>query len=723
MTEQSVLVAEKVENRAFSLTIRTDNIGIVTIDVAGEKVNTLKSEFASQIMAIFEQAQQHASLRGLILISAKPDTFVAGADIAMLGECTRAEQAEDLAKQGQAVFSHLSSLPFPVVAAIHGACLGGGLEMALACDYRVCSLDDKTKLGLPEVQLGLLPGSGGTQRLPRLIGVDKALDMILTGRHLGARQAVKIGLVDDAVPRSILLETAVALIAKEKRKASPLGWRARLLGSPGIRRVLFKIVKTKTRAKTHGNYPATDRIIQVIRRGMEKGIDEGYRQEARAFGKLVMTRESAALRHLFFASTSLKKESGSSVEARPLHRIGILGGGLMGGGIASVTAVRGALPVRIKDINEQGINHALKYSWQFLTQRVQRKRMKPAERQRVMTLISGSTDYRGFEYADVVIEAVFEELSLKQKMVVEIEQFGAPQTIFASNTSSLPIHKIAAEASRPQQVIGLHYFSPVEKMPLVEVIPHAQTSAETIATTVSLAKKQGKIAIVVADRAGFYVNRILAPYINEAAYCLLEGEPVESIDRALVRFGFPVGPLTLLDEVGIDIATKIVPVLSDAFGARFTPPPTFDAILKDGRKGRKNAKGFYRYNEKRYFWQSKRDVDNTIYPLLDVTPKAHIDPALISQRCVMMMLNEAARCLDEAVIRCARDGDIGAVFGIGFPPFLGGPFHYMDRLGMTTVVKTLQVLQQQYGDRFAPCERLLSMQENQQTFYASGMES
>ncbi|WP_409306876.1 fatty acid oxidation complex subunit alpha FadJ [Pectobacterium sp. B1J-3] len=723
MTEQSVLVAEKVENRAFSLTIRTDNIGIVTIDVAGEKVNTLKSEFASQIMAIFEQAQQHASLRGLILISAKPDTFVAGADIAMLGECTRAEQAEDLAKQGQAVFSHLSSLPFPVVAAIHGACLGGGLEMALACDYRVCSLDDKTKLGLPEVQLGLLPGSGGTQRLPRLIGVDKALDMILTGRHLGARQAVKIGLVDDAVPRSILLETAVALIAKGKRKASPLGWRARLLGSPGIRRVLFKIVKTKTRAKTHGNYPATDRIIQVIRRGMEKGIDEGYRQEARAFGKLVMTRESAALRHLFFASTSLKKESGSSVEAKPLHRIGILGGGLMGGGIASVTAVRGALPVRIKDINEQGINHALKYSWQFLTQRVQRKRMKPAERQRVMTLISGSTDYRGFEYADVVIEAVFEELSLKQKMVVEIEQFGAPQTIFASNTSSLPIHQIAAEASRPQQVIGLHYFSPVEKMPLVEVIPHAQTSAETIATTVSLAKKQGKIAIVVADRAGFYVNRILAPYINEAAYCLLEGEPVESIDRALVRFGFPVGPLTLLDEVGIDIATKIVPVLSDAFGARFTPPPTFDAILKDGRKGRKNAKGFYRYNEKRYFWQSKRDVDNTIYPLLDVTPKAHIDPALISQRCVMMMLNEAARCLDEAVIRCARDGDIGAVFGIGFPPFLGGPFHYMDRLGMTTVVKTLQVLQQQYGDRFAPCERLLSMQENQQTFYASGMES
>ncbi|MFC3396245.1 fatty acid oxidation complex subunit alpha FadJ [Brenneria rubrifaciens] len=717
MNEQQPLSTVSAETSAFSLTIRPDNIGIVTIDVPGEKVNTLKREFVGQITRVFERAQQHAALRGLILISAKPDSFIAGANIAMLDKCTSAGEGENLAKQGQEISARLSSFPFPVVSAIHGTCLGGGLELALACDYRVCSLDEKTELGLPEVQLGLLPGSGGTQRLPRLIGVNKALDMMLTGRRVRASQALSMGLVDDAVPPSILLETAITLIRKGKRKAPVLGWRARLLASPGIRRLLFKIVKTKMRAKTHGNYPAVDRIIQVVRRGMDKGIEEGYRQEARAFGKLVVTPESAALRHLFFASTSLKKALSVSSDAQPLHRVGVLGGGLMGGGIASVTAVRGELPVRIKDINEQGINNALNYSWQLLTKQVQRKRMEPAERQRLMTLISGSTDYRGFEYADIVIEAVFEDLSLKRKMVAEIEQHAAPHTIFASNTSSLPIHQIAAQASRPQQVIGLHYFSPVEKMPLVEVIPHTQTSAETIATTVSLAKKQGKAAIVVADRAGFYVNRILAPYINEAAYCLLEGEPVESIDEALVRFGFPVGPLTLLDEVGIDIATKIVPVLSEALGERFKSPPAFDAILKDGRKGRKNAKGFYRYSEKRRFRHAKREVDDTIYPLLDVTPKAHIDPALISQRGVMMMLNEAARCLDEEVIQCARDGDIGVVFGVGFPPFLGGPFHYMDRLGMATVVKTLQLLQKQYGDRFAPCERLLTMLENQQTFY------
>ncbi|QTF07697.1 fatty acid oxidation complex subunit alpha FadJ [Brenneria izadpanahii] len=718
MSERQPLSAPSENVSAFSLTIRPDNIGIVTIDVPGEKVNTLKSEFAGQFRKILEQARQHLSLRGLVLISAKPDSFIAGADIGMLNRCASAEQAENLAKQGQDTFAYLAALPFPVVSAIHGACLGGGLELALACDYRVCSLSDKTVLGLPEVRLGLLPGSGGTQRLPRLIGVDNALDIILTGRRIRARQAVKLGLVDDAVLHSILLETATGMIKQGKRKkTAPLNWRSRVLGWPVIRRLLFKFVKIKTRARTQGNYPAAARIIQVIRRGMEKGAEEGYRQEARAFGKLVMTAESAALRRLFFASTSLKRESAAAADARPIRLVGVLGGGLMGGGIAHITVMRGGLPVRIKDINEQGVNHALKYSWQLLTAQVRQKRMKPGEQQRLMALISGSTDYQGFEYTDMVIEAVFEDLPLKQQMVAEVEQHAAPHTIFASNTSSLPIHQIAQRARRPQQVIGLHYFSPVDKMPLVEVIPHAQTSAETIAATVALARKQGKTAIVVADRAGFYVNRILAPYINEAAYCLLEGEPVESIDYALVRLGFPVGPLTLLDEVGIDVATKVVPVLSQGLGARFKLPPAFDAILQDGRKGRKNGKGFYRYNEKRRFWRAEKEVDNAIYSLLGVTPKAHLDPALIGQRGMMMMLNEAARCLDENVIRCARDGDIGAVFGLGFPPFLGGPFHYMDRLGMETVVKALQVLQQQYGDRFAPCERLLTMRENQQTFY------
>jgi 3-hydroxyacyl-CoA dehydrogenase/enoyl-CoA hydratase/3-hydroxybutyryl-CoA epimerase len=720
MSFENALHEQRAKPSAFQLTIRPDNIGVITIDVPGDKVNTLKAEFVEQVNDVLIRAQQHTALEGLVIVSGKPDSFIAGADITMIAACTSAKEAETLAKKGQSTLAQIAAFPVPVVAAIHGACLGGGLELALACHGRVCSLDDKTALGLPEVQLGLLPGSGGTQRLPRLVGAAKALDMILTGKHIRARQALRMGLVDDAVPQSILLQTAIERVKQGWKHQRELPWQDRLLNGPLGRNLLFSIVRKKTLAKTHGNYPAAERIIQVVRTGLDHGSASGYEAEARAFGELAMTPQSAALRSLFFASTALKKERGGNAQPRALHRVGILGGGLMGGGIACVTATRGGLPVRIKDINETGINHALKYSWDVLGKRVRSKRMRPAERQKQMMLISGSTDYTGFEQVDVVVEAVFEDLALKQQMVAEVEANCAPHTVFASNTSSLPIGRIAEKAQRPQQVIGLHYFSPVDKMPLVEVIPHAGTSEETIATTVALAHKQGKTAIVVGDSAGFYVNRILAPYINEAARCLLEGEPMESLDKALVDFGFPVGPITLLDEVGIDVGTKIIPVLVEALGPRFAAPAAFDAVLKDGRKGRKNGRGFYLYPSEGQQRQRRKRADTSLYTLLGVTPKAHMLPATVAQRCVMMMLNEAARCLDEGVIRSARDGDIGAVFGIGFPPFLGGPFRYMDELGAEKVVKTLDYLRQQHGEHFAPCERLQRMAQQGERFYPLG---
>ena len=475
------------------------------------------------------------------------------------------------------------------------------------------------------------------------------------------------------------------------------------------------MVSKKTEQKTRGNYPATQRIIDVIKVGLGQGSFSGYESEAKAFGELAMTPQSVALRGLFFASTELKKEHGADAQPRVINAVGVLGGGLMGGGIAFVTSTKGKLPVRIKDINNDGINHALKYSWDLLDKKVRRRHMKAADRQREMARISGGTDYHGFHNRDIVVEAVFEDLALKQKMVADIEHYAAPHTIFASNTSSLPIADIAANAARPEQVIGLHYFSPVDKMPLVEVIPHAGTSAETISTTVQLAKKQGKTPIVVGDSAGFYVNRILAPYVNEAMRCLVEGEPVDKIDNALVAFGFPVGPIQLLDEVGIDVGTKISPILQQAYGDRFAAPSEIAAILNDDRKGRKNGRGFYLYSGKGS--RSKKQVDPAIYTLLGVSPKGQLAEKEIAQRCVMMMLNEAARCLDEGVVRNARDGDIGGVFGIGFPPFLGGPFRYMDTLGAGEVVAQLQRLASQYGERFTPCERLLQMVEEQRIFW------
>jgi 3-hydroxyacyl-CoA dehydrogenase/enoyl-CoA hydratase/3-hydroxybutyryl-CoA epimerase len=703
-------------NSAFTLNVRLDNVAVVTIDVPDEKMNTLKAEFGVQVRGILKQIRENKAIRGVVFISGKPDNFIAGADINMIARAKNAQEAEDLARQGQQIMAEIYSLPIPAIAAIHGACLGGGLELALACHSRICTDDAKTILGLPEVQLGLLPGSGGTQRLPRLVGVSTALEMILSGKQLRPRQALKAGLVDDVVPHSILLEAAVEQALKDRVTSRHLPVRERILAGPLGRSLLFNWVGKKTEQKTKGNYPATRRILDVIETGLSQGASSGYAAESKAFGELAMTPESRALRSIFFASTEVKKDPGSDATPAPLQSVGVLGGGLMGGGIAYVTASKAALPVRIKDINPKGINHALQYSWQLLDQKVKRRHIKRGERDRTMALISGTTDYRGFQHRDVVIEAVFESLELKQQMVAEVEQFCAPHTIFASNTSSLPIGDIAAHAARPEQVIGLHFFSPVEKMPLVEVIPHAGTSPQTVATVVNLAKKLGKTPVVVADKAGFYVNRILAPYINEAMRLLTEGEKIEHVDNALVKFGFPVGPIQLLDEVGIDTGTKIIPVLEASYGERFSPPANIvSAILNDDRKGRKNGRGFYLYADKGR--KSKKQVDPSVYGLIHANGEGKLSAQQCAERCVMMMLNEAARCFDEQVIKGARDGDIGAVFGIGFPPFLGGPFRYMDNLGTSEVVAILQRLATQYGPRFTPCDALLRMAERGQTFW------
>ena len=448
---------------AFNLTVRLDNVAVITIDVPDEKMNTLKAEFGVQVREMLKQIRENKAIRGLVFISAKPDNFIAGADINMIARAQSAQEAEDLARQGQQVMAEIHSLPIPAIAAIHGACLGGGLELALACHSRICTDDAKTVLGLPEVQLGLLPGSGGTQRLPRLVGVSTALEMILTGKQLRARQALKAGLVDDVVPHSILLEAAVELALKGRQARRALPVRERVLAGPLGRALLFSMVGKKTEQKTKGNYPATKRILEVIETGLSQGSSSGYAAEAKAFGELAMTPQSQALRSIFFASTDVKKDPGSDAEPAPLKAVGVLGGGLMGGGIAFVTASKAKLPVRIKDINPKGINHALQYSWQNLDRKVKRRHIKASERDKTVAMISGTTDYRGFAHRDLVIEAVFEDLALKQQMVADVEQHCAPHTIFASNTSSLPIGDIAAKAARPEQVIGLHFLVRLKK--------------------------------------------------------------------------------------------------------------------------------------------------------------------------------------------------------------------------------------------------------------------
>ncbi|MFT6506806.1 MAG: 3-hydroxyacyl-CoA dehydrogenase/enoyl-CoA hydratase/3-hydroxybutyryl-CoA epimerase [Colwellia polaris] len=708
---------EQENNNTFSLVRQENGIAHLIMDVKGDTMNTLKAEFGEEVSDMLKEIRQDQTIKGIVLISGKADSFVAGADVHMLANCTSAAEATTLSRQGQIIFDQLENLSIPVVAAVHGACLGGGLELAMACHAIVCSDSPKTALGLPEVQLGLLPGGGGTQRLPKRVGIQKALDMMLTGKQLRAKQALKSGLVSDVVPHSVLIQTAekLALSGKVKPKARKLSVMDKLLEGNGLgRSILFSKATKMVLNQTKGNYPAPLKIIDCIRASAEQAPSKGYQLEADHFGQLVMSDVSAQLRQLFFATTDMKKEQGvEGVSPEKITKAAVLGGGLMGGGIAFVTATKAKLPVRIKDISHQGISYALKYGYDLLNKKVKRRFMRHSEMQSQLALITGTTEYTGFGDVDIVVEAVFEDLTLKQNMVADIESHCKEETIFASNTSSLPIGQIAEKALRPENVIGLHYFSPVDKMPLAEIIAHEKTSDQTISTTVAFAKKQGKTPIVVKDKAGFYVNRILAPYMNEAAILLLEGCSIEALDKAMVKFGFPVGPMQLLDEVGIDVGSKIGPILQAELGDRFAPPAAFSKLIEDGRLGKKSKKGFYQYNTN----SKKKLVDESVYTLLGLqVSNTNVTEAQV-ERCVYMMLNEAARCLDEGIVRNARDGDIGAIFGIGFPPFLGGPFQYMDKIGAVTIVSKLNQWQAEFGERFTPCDTLVKMAEQGERFY------
>ena len=694
----------------FSLEIE-DGLAVVTIDVPGEKMNTLRDTFADDLKALLDEAKQQA-VKGMVFISGKSDNFIAGADVKMLDNVEKREDALAISELCHRAFFDMKKLPFTTVSAIHGAALGGGLEFALACDYRVCSNSDITKLGLPEVQLGLLPGGGGTQRLPKLVGLQKALEWMLTGKQVRAKQAKKAGLVDDCVPHTVLLKVAKEFALKGKAKAAKpkLDRISQLLESnPFGRNIIFKKAQENVLKKTGGHYPAPLAIIKAVRASVELDELKAYKTEAEGFATLVMSDESKSLRGIFFATTEMKKEWRND-DAPAIEKAAVLGGGLMGAGITHVSAVKAGVPVRIKDVAEQGISNAMNYSYKILDKKQKRRILSKADLQQTMNKITGTTNYSGFKHIDIVIEAVFEDLNLKQGMVADIERECQDNTIFASNTSSLPISQIAAQAARPENVIGLHYFSPVEKMPLVEIIPHEGTSQETIARVVNFARKQGKTPIVVKDMAGFYVNRILAPYVNEAANLMLAGEPIEKIDAALVEFGFPVGPLALLDEVGIDIGSKIAPILEKELGERFKAPDAFSRLIDAKRLGRKTGRGFYIYDKK------AKKVDESIYELLGVSPSPRLNKSEIAKRCVAQMLNEAVRCLDDGIIASPRDGDIGAIFGIGFPPFLGGPFSYMDKLGASNVSSEMATFAN-YNAVFTPCDTLISMADKGASFY------
>ncbi len=706
------------------LTVDDDGVATALIDRQGETMNTLGPDVAMDLEAVVARCEQDDAIRALVIGSAKPGNFVAGADIRWLQGLDDSAEALTLLSEAHEVFKRLEALHRrgrPVVAAIHGACLGGGLELAMACGMRIVSDDQKaTQLGQPEVKLGLIPGAGGTQRLPRLVGIAAALDLIMTGRSVRPRSALKMGLVDEICPKEVVLSVAQTR-AREAIGNPPGGegafdtiksWLSpkhlqelALEDNPLGRKVLFSKAEDQMLATTKGNYPAPKAALDVVRTGVDKGMDAGYAAELAAFADLVVSSEAKSLIRIFLDSQAVKKDRGvdGDVEARPVSKVAVLGGGLMGGGIAAVNTTQAGVRTRIKEIDHAGVQRGLSYVGKIVSGQVKKRRLSVRQAAAMMQTVTGSVDYRGFADVDLVIEAVFEDLDLKHSVLQDVEGVLPTDAIFASNTSSIPITEIAAASTRPQQVIGMHYFSPVEKMPLLEVIVTDKTAPWVTATCVEFGKRQGKTVIVVNDGPGFYTTRILGPYMNEVGHLLLEGVRIEDIDGAMVDWGFPVGPVTLMDEVGIDVGVKIVKIMQQAFGDRMTPPDSFARLHADNRAGRKNGRGFYKYEDGK-----KGEVDRSVYEALGVTVNQRIGKQEIQDRLSALFVNEAVRCLEEGILRSARDGDIGAVFGLGFPPFRGGPLAFVDRYGAGRLVDLLEGFAGKYGDRYLPADLLRS---------------
>ncbi|MDH3498964.1 MAG: fatty acid oxidation complex subunit alpha FadJ [Acidimicrobiia bacterium] len=709
----------------FSLTVH-DGVATVFMDKKDEALNTLDPSVFEDVLAILNMVETDDSVQALVLASAKPDSFLAGANIRWFETLRTADEATEILRQGQAIFNRIEALHAekgkPVVAAIHGAALGGGLEFALTASIRIVTNSSKTQLGQPEVQLGILPAAGGTQRLPALIGIANALDLMLTGRSVDARKASKLGLVDEIVPDQALLQVAQqrardAIGTSSERDTgitlSPATLQKFALEKNRLgREVLFRQARQRTRTQTKGNYPAPERIIDAVEIGVNQGREAGLDAEARFLGELIVSPESKALRSIFFASQELKNEMWVPADPKPVNHVAVIGGGLMGGGIAAVSASRAATTVRVKEVDQAAVGRTLKHVADYTAGRVKRRRMRPFEAEQVMLRMSGSTDWSGYRNADLVIEAVFESLDLKQSILREVEGITRADTVFASNTSSLPITDIAAASSRPETVLGMHYFSPVEKMPLLEIVVTDQTADWATATAVEFGKRQGKTVIVVNDGTGFYTSRILGPYGREAFYLLEEGASVEAIDGAIEQWGFPVGPMLLSDEVGIDTQEKIGHILVDAFGSRMTGPDVPARLVADGRRGRKNGRGFYSYDDKGV----RGAVDESVYEALELGPRKELPETEIQQRISLALINEAALCLEEGVLGSARDGDIGAIMGIGFPPFRGGPFWYIDQVGIDEIVAQLRMLAARHGSRFAPAQILLDIAARDATF-------
>jgi 3-hydroxyacyl-CoA dehydrogenase/enoyl-CoA hydratase/3-hydroxybutyryl-CoA epimerase/3-hydroxyacyl-CoA dehydrogenase/enoyl-CoA hydratase/3-hydroxybutyryl-CoA epimerase/enoyl-CoA isomerase len=705
---------------ALRFEVLPGNVGQVTFDLPNSRANTLGQSVLAEFETLVLNLKKQSALRGLLFRSGKPGMFIAGADLRELGSATGdPQQARTLTERGLAVIAAFESLPYPTIAAIEGACLGGGLEMALGFDFRIASTHPKTDIGLPEVKIGLIPGWGGTQRLSRIIGPALACELICAGESVSAERARNLGIVFDSVPAERLQDEALRLVewaAQSKawqqarqRKQQPVGL------SEEQHAFIFAVAGAMVREKTKGQLPAPEAALRAIARGCNVPLDRGLLAESEEFLPLVGSPISRNLIAVFFMTQRLQKDTGvanAAVAARPVARVGVLGAGIMGAGIAGAHIRRG-IPAMLLDTLPQALEKGVGSIARVMQSRIEAGRMKPEEMVAALAHLSTTSSLAAMSDRDVVIEAVVENEAVKVQVYRELQKFLPADAILASNTSTISISRMGQSVRNPENFAGMHYFNPVDRMQLVEVIRGEKTSDQTVATLTALAKRIGKTPIAVRDCPGFLVNRILFPYINESLVMLEEGANPRAIDKAATAFGMPMGPITLNDLVGLDTSLFAGRVVNTAFADRAKNTRILEELVKAGRLGQKSGSGFFSYAK------GSRGADDPAFEAILAacrTGNRAIEPEEMTDRLFLTMLVEASRILMEQIVREPGDVDMGLILGIGFPAFRGGLLRWADSIGLAQVLKKLERYVS-LGPRFEPTEQMRQLAAAGKGFY------
>ncbi|MGE3608085.1 MAG: 3-hydroxyacyl-CoA dehydrogenase NAD-binding domain-containing protein [Bacteriovoracaceae bacterium] len=701
----------------ISFEIKNDQIWLGLGLNEKKSMTTLTKESLDELKkAVLEIADidKKGSAKSLYIFSHKPGVFLAGMDISVInGLQTEAEALRGL-DEAHAIFNLLEDLKMSTVALVDGVCLGGGLELSLACKKIFISDNPKTSLGLPEVMLGVLPGFGGTYRLPRKVGLPTALDMILTGRQIKGKNAFKMGLADAVLPTERMKELAPTYLLNKKtgkKKDFKEELQSAAMGNFVARKIIFQKAREKVLETTKGFYPAPLKILEVLERGYGKNRADYLAIEAEAFAELSQSVQSKNLQHIFFLTDESKKLENK--ESIPTVRKGaVLGAGVMGGGIAWLFAQNDQAPI-MKDLTPAALELGLKQASQNFSGALKKRKMTPDEFNRKMRSIEPTLGFEGFKNVDLVVEAVVENMDVKKKVFAELEGYVSKECVLTSNTSSLSIEEMSKALKDPSRFAGLHFFNPVNKMPLVEIITHERVNPEVIRMLLKWTLDSKKTPIVVKDGPGFLVNRILAPYLNEAAFLLEEGVTPEALDEAALNFGMPMGPCRLMDEIGLDVCVKVGKIMHEGLGARATPSSLASKFYDAQFLGKKNNKGFYLYDEKGKVTGKNPEISKFL-----PSKKVRKDETVIQMRLFLPMVNEAAYILADKICDKAATVDIGMIYGTGFPPFRGGLLKWADKEGLDQIAERLNNFAKEVSfERYAIAPFLSLMIQDKKKFY------